>query len=363
MIDYENLNKLNETFEEEFKSFLNDFFKSGRYILGEQVKEFESEFCSFLNINECIGVANGLDAMLLSLKALDLDKGKEVLVPSNTYIATIIAVINAGLKPVLVEPDIKTYNIDTKILENHITQDTVAILPVHLYGLPCDMENICLLAKKYNLYVVEDCAQSHGATFQGKATGTFGDFGCFSFYPSKNLGALGDAGAIVTSDHSLAQKSYSLRNYGSEKKYHNKYIGHNSRLDEIQAGFLRIKLRYLEMINQHKKDLAEVYYNNLNNNIIKPHTEEGFDSVFHIFPVRHEDRDGLKKYLFNKGINTEIHYPIAPHNQKAFDGFFNPKDFPISQLIHDTILSLPISLIHSKEEVLEICKIINNYTK
>lgn len=361
MIDYENLNKLNKSFETELKDGFEDFLNRGQYILGEEVKLFESEFANFLLAKNCVGVANGLDAMILSLSALELKPGGEVLVQANTYFATILAILRAGLKPILIEPDIRTYNIDVSLIEKNITNDTVAILPVHLYGRSCDMDQIMAIAKKYNLYVIEDCAQSHGAKYKGKFTGTFGDMGCFSFYPTKNLGALGDAGAIVTSDDNWAAKCSSLRNYGSNKRYHNDYIGFNSRLDELQALFLRVKLKYLEKITDHKRELAQVYFENLSKSLILPNVDPDYYSVYHIFPVRTEKRDSMKEYLEKNGIYTDIHYPIPPHKQKALMDLYNQHSLPITEEIHKSILSLPISYIHSKKDIQLICKIINKY--
>ena len=360
MIDYENLGKLNAPFFQDFQESFKEILGSGWYILGHNVDKFEKEFANYLNTNHCIGVANGLDALILSLKALDLDKDSEVIVPSNTYIATILSILHAGLKPVLVEPDIQTYNIDPKKIEGKITPKTKVIMVVHLYGKSCDMHPILEICKKYNLFLVEDCAQSHGAKYNEQKTGTFGDFGCFSFYPTKNLGALGDAGAVVCKSEEMANKVKTLRNYGSKIKYNNEVVGYNSRLDEVQAGFLRIKLKKLDEINAHKRELATLYFKNLSDKVIKPIIKEDYFDVYHIFNIRHKKRDKLKDYLLENGIKTEIHYPVPPNKQKALQGIIDGK-YPISEEIHTTTLSLPLSFFHTKEDIISICEIINSF--
>ena len=362
MIEYENLNEANKPFEEEYKQTFTNFLNKGWYILGEQVELFEKEFAAYCGSKFCIGLASGLDALFLSLTALDLPKGSEVLVPSNTYIATILSIINAGLKPVLVEPKINTYNIDPESIAQHITPVTKAIMIVHLYGKPCEMTRIMEIAKEYSLPVIEDCAQAHGAECAGKKVGTFGKFGAFSFYPTKNLGALGDGGAITTDDEELNLKLRALRNYGSHTKYHNKYIGYNSRLDELQAAFLRIKLKKLDDINSHKRHLAELYFNNIKNpQIILPQIQSDITEVYHIFNVRHSDRNNLRKYLMSHNIQTEIHYPLCPHLQEAYVKFFTNQEFPVSEEIHKTTLSLPISYYHTSTDILRIIEVINQF--
>lgn len=361
MIEYENLKKVNEKFFDEYKKAFEDVLNSGWYILGENVKKFEEEFAKYLGVKHCIGVASGLDALILAIDALELPYDSEIIVPSNTYIATILAIVRNGLKPVLVEPDIRTYNIDPTKIEERITEKTRAIIVVHLYGKPCDMDPILDLAKKYNLYVIEDVAQAHGSKYKGKKTGTFG-IGCFSFYPTKNLGALGDAGAVVTDDDILAEKIKALRNYGSKKKYYNDYIGYNSRLDELQAIFLRIKLRFLDEINEHKRKLASIYLKNLADDFIKPVVDEDCYDVYHIFNVRHEKRDSLREYLLANGIITEIHYPIPPHKQESMKGIITG-EYPISEEIHNTTLSLPISYFHTEEDIIKICEVMNRWLK
>ena len=360
MIEYENLSKLNAPFFDEFKRSFESTLHGGWYVLGRNVVDFEQGFSDYVGVKHGIGVASGLDALLLALVALDLECGAEVIVPSNTYIATIIAIINAGLRPVLVEPDLTTYNIAADRIESAITDRTRAIMVVHLYGKVCDMDPIVALCQKHDLRLVEDCAQAHGAMYKGQHAGSFGDFGCFSFYPTKNLGALGDAGAIVCKDQELADKVRVLRNYGSVKKYHNDVAGYNSRLDEIQAGFLNIKLKALDEINDHKRLLASLYLQSLDDKFIKPVVHQDFKDVYHIFNIRHRERDKLRAHLLDHAIQTEIHYPIAPHQQKAMQGKFD-SSFPISSEIHETTLSLPISFFHTEEDVIRICEVINSF--
>lgn len=359
MIEYENLKLVNEKLFSEYKEKFDEFIKSGWYILGENVTHFEQEFASFCNTKHSIGVASGLDALILALDACKFPKGSEVIVPSNTYIATILAIIRNDLVPVLVEPELSTYNIDPLKIEEKITKKTKAILVVHLYGKACDMGSITNLAKIYNLKIIEDCAQAHGATFQNQKVGSFG-IGCFSFYPTKNLGALGDAGAITTDDDDLNIKFRTLRNYGSKVKYYNEEIGYNSRLDEIQAAFLSVKLKILDEINNHKRNLANIYLENLHDEFIKPHKDPDYFDVFHIFNVRHTKRDQLKQYLLEKNIKTEIHYPLPPHKQEAMTNLL-PGNYPISDMIHETTLSLPISYFHTDDDILEVCEAMNQW--
>jgi dTDP-4-amino-4,6-dideoxygalactose transaminase len=290
-----------------------------------------------------------------------MKQGSEVIVPSNTYIATIISIIQAGMKPILVEPDIKTYNIDPEKIESKITKKTKVILPVHLYGKSSDMGRIMEIAKENDLKVVEDCAQAHGAKFKGKTVGTFGDFGAFSFYPTKNLGSLGDAGAVTTDNEELAEKIRVLRNYGSRVKYYNEVVGYNSRLDEIQAAFLSIKLKKLDQINSHKRELAKVYLSNLNNKFTKPVVDSNYFDVYHIFNIRHKKRDELKEYLLKNNIKTEVHYPVSPNKQTAMKGIIDEVKCPISEEIHKTTLSLPISFFHSKEDIKQVIEVLNRF--
>lgn len=361
MIEYENLEKVNKKLFGQYKNSFDEFLESGWYVLGDNVSTFEHEFASFCDTKFAMGVASGLDALILAIDAFDFPKECEIIVPSNTYIATIIAIVRNGFKPVLVEPDIKTYNIDPFKIEEKITKNTKAILVVHLYGKPCEMDRIGELAKRYNLSIIEDCAQAHGAKFRGQKIGSFG-VGCFSFYPTKNLGALGDAGAITCNDEEYRDKIKSLRNYGSGKKYYNDYVGYNSRLDEIQAAFLSVKLEILDDITKHKRGLAEIYLKNLDDRFIKPMVDENYFDVYHIFNVRCDKRDELKAYLLENEIKTEIHYPLAPHKQKAMQSLIEG-EYPISEMIHNTTLSLPISYFHTKEDVLRVCEVMNRWLK
>jgi dTDP-4-amino-4,6-dideoxygalactose transaminase len=361
VIEYENLQKANRIFFEEYQQSLKETLNSGWFILGKNVEKFEQEFAAYNNNKFCVGVASGLDALILSLKAFDFKKRGEVLVPSNTYIATILSIIHAGLIPVLVEPDIKTYNIDPNLIEEKISSNTKAVMIVHLYGKSCDMDPIVSLCKKYNLALIEDCAQSHGAKYKGKNTGTFGEFGAFSFYPTKNLGALGDGGSVNTDDPELAKTIKRLRNYGSDVKYYNEIVGYNSRLDEVQAGFLSIKLKRLDEIISHKRKLADIYHKNLKDDFIKPVMHEDYFDVYHIYNVRHPQRDKLKEYLLKNEIKTDIHYPVPPHKQKAMVGIIKEKNFPISEEIHSTTLSLPISFLHAENDIYKVVEVMNRF--
>jgi len=361
MIEYENLAKLNQPFFEENLQAFKDTMQSGWYILGKKVKMFETEFADYCRVKHCIGVANGLDALQLALRAFDFEKGSEVLVPSNTYIATILSIVQNGLQPVLVEPDIATYNIDAKKIEEKITPKTKAILLVHLYGKVCEMDAILVLAKKYNLKVIEDCAQAHGAKYKDAKAGSFGDFGAFSFYPTKNLGALADAGAVTCDNDELADKIKTLRNYGSKVKYYNDVVGVNSRLDEVQAAFLSVKLKKLDAINVHKRILAGIYQKEIKQDFIKPVVDSDYYDVFHIYNIRHPKRDALKEYLLKKNIKTEIHYPLAPNKQKAMLGIIDNQPSPLAQEIHETTLSLPISYFHTKDDIYKVVETLNKF--
>ena len=360
MIEYENLGKLNAPFFEAYQKIFKKTLETGWYILGTNVLNFEKEYSRFIGTNYCIGLASGLDALSLALRCFEFPKGSEVIVPSNTYIATILSIVQNGFKPILVEPDISTYNIDPTKIEEKITSNTRAIMVVHLYGKCCQMDAIKVIANKYDLRIIEDCAQSHGAKYKEQIAGSFGDFGAHSFYPTKNLGALGDAGAATSNDPLLAEKLMALRNYGSRIKYVNEYVGYNSRLDEIQAGFLSIKLAELNAINEHKRKLANFYLINLNSDFIKPVTNEDYYDVYHIFNIRHPKRDHLKEYLLKQGIKTEIHYPIAPHKQKAMQEIIEGQ-YPISEEIHATTLSLPISYFHTEEDCFRVIESLNSF--
>jgi dTDP-4-amino-4,6-dideoxygalactose transaminase len=360
MIEYESLELANRPFVDEFRHTFDAVLKKGWYVLGSEVGRFEEEFSAFVGCKYCVGVGNGLDALTLSIRALDLPAGSEILVASNTYIATILAIVGSGHVPILIEPDIRTYNIDPQRVREAITRKTRAICVTHLYGKPCRMDAICGLARENGLAVIEDCAQSHGASLNGRTTGTFGDAGCFSFYPTKNLGALGDAGAVTTDDLTLANRLRALRNYGSQRKYENVIVGVNSRLDELQAAFLRVKLRHLPEITAQKRRLASIYFNSLPPQVILPLREPDTFDVFHIFPVRCDRRDELRAYLLENNIKTEVHYPIAPHRQQAMKGILSG-DYPIADEIHRTELSLPISYATTAEQVAEVCKALEGF--
>ena len=363
MVEYENLNKVNKPFEEGYKNFLCEFLNKGFYILGEQVELFEKEFAAYCGSKYCVGVASGLDALFLSIKALNIPEGSEIIVPSNTYIATILSIINARCRPVLAEPALSTYNIAPDEIEKKISEKTRAIVVVHLYGRSCEMDAICEIAARHNLPVIEDCAQAHGAVYKNKKVGSWGRLGAFSFYPTKNLGALGDGGGITTDDEELAIKLRALRNYGSKKKYYNEYIGVNSRLDELQAGFLRIKLRHLNEMNEHKISLAKEYHSYIKNeNIVLPAEDKNGKAVFHIFNIRTDKRDELKTFLLSNGIKSEIHYPVAPHLQRGYKSFFAGEKYPLSETIHATTLSLPVSSFHTEEDVQYVSEIINLFS-
>jgi dTDP-4-amino-4,6-dideoxygalactose transaminase len=319
--------------------------ESGWYILGEEVEKFENEFATYCGVKHCVGVGNGLEALHLILRAYGIGAGDEVIVPANTYIATWLAVSYAGAIPVPVEPSIMTYNLDPKLVEAAITPRTKAILPVHLYGQPADMDPLLEIAAKHGLKVVEDAAQVHGATYKGRLAGSLCDAAGWSFYPGKNLGAMGDAGAITTNDAELADRIRVLRNYGSRVKYYNEIKGYNSRLDSLHAAFLRVKLPYLNDWNQRRKSVASFYLNELSGlpGLILPIIPEGMDPSWHLFVVRHTNRDQLQKHLAEAGIGTLIHYPVPPHLSDAYAEMgMKLGDFPLTEEIANTILSLPI---------------------
>lgn len=361
MIEYENLGKLNKPFFAAYEKVFKETLESGWYILGTRVQAFEQEFADYCNVSQCVGVANGLDALTLALRAFDFEKGSEVIVPSNTYIATILSIVQNGLKPILVEPDIETYNIDPKKIEEKITPATKAIMVVHLYGKVCDMNSIIAIANKYNLKLIEDCAQAHGATYKSKKAGSFGDYGAFSFYPTKNLGAIADAGAVTTNNNELSEKIRVLRNYGSKVKYYNEQVGYNSRLDEVQAAFLSVKLKSLDKINEHKQKLAKLYLQGLKSDFIKPQVHADYSDVYHIFNIRHPKRDALKEYLLKNEIKTDIHYPVAPSKQKAMVGILDNQQTPIAEEIHATTLSLPISYYHTEQDIHKVIEVMNKF--
>lgn len=361
MIEYENLGQLNKPFAEEYRRQLDAVLQSGWFILGAQVKEFERSFAAYCGSQHCLGVANGLDALTLALRSYGFQPGDEVLVPSNTYIATVLSILQCGLKPVLVEPELATYNMNPALIESAITKRTVAIMVVHLYGKCAAMDQITPLARKHKLVLIEDCAQAHGASVKGKKAGTFGDFGAFSFYPTKNLGALGDGGCLTTDSDALRTKIAYLRNYGSDRKYYNEVIGVNSRLDELQAAFLRVKLRSLDKINEHKRSLAALYQHGLKSDFIKPVVHPDYYDVYHIYNVRHPRRDALREYLEKSGVKTEIHYPVPPHQQKAMLHYFEGARFPLAEEIHKTTLSLPVSYMHTADDVSRVIELMNKF--
>lgn len=358
-IEYESLLHTNTKFTDAYVLAFKSVLESGWYVLGDKVKSFETEFAHYSETKHCIGVASGLDALMLALKVYGFPVGSEVIVPSNTYIATILAILHCNLKPVLVEPQLDTYNINPQLLEGSITSKTKAIMVVHLYGKVCNMESIMDIAHKYQLPVIEDCAQAHGATFKGKQAGSFGT-GAFSFYPTKNLGALGDAGAITTQDDELARKFRAMRNYGSEIKYQNDYVGFNSRLDEVQAALLSVKLKFLTEITNHKRKLAAIYLSELKNDYVCPVVSDDYFDVYHIFNIRHPQRDRIKAYLLDQGIKSEIHYPIPPDKQKAMQGLIKG-NYPVSDEIHATTLSLPISFGHTEEDIRRVVETLNRF--
>lgn len=368
-IPYEDLRRLNSLFRDELNEAARRTIDSGWYILGSEVKKFEEKFAEFNGSAYCVGVASGLDALILSLAAFEFESGSEVIVPANTYIATILAIVHNGLKPVLVEPDQDTYNIDPDRIEKKITPRTKAIMVVHLYGKPCEMRQIQEIATRHGLKIIEDCAQAHGAEYDGIKTGNFGHCNAFSFYPTKNLGALGDAGAVTTQDPLLAEKVRKLRNYGSHIKYQNDLIGYNSRLDEMQAAFLSVKLKRLDDITAHKRKIAAIYDEQLKSHIIKPSRQENIKDVFHIYAIRSPRRDELREHLKTHGIGSEIHYPIAPHKQSAIKNLrarglidFSDDEFPISQEIHETEISLPISYFHTADDVSKVVEAVNLFS-
>lgn len=347
----------------ELREAFERVFANSWYIEGQEDDKFEKEFAAFCNTSFCVGTGNGLDSLMLSLKALGIKEGDEVIVPSNTYIATALAVTYCGAKPVLVEPNIRTFNINPSLIEEKITDKTKAIMPVHLYGQPCDMDPIMEIAKKHKLYVVEDCAQAHGAKYKGQVIGSFGDAAGFSFYPGKNLGALGDAGAVVTNDEKIATMVRSLGNYGSDYKYHHIYKGNNSRLDEMQAAFLSAKLPTLDKVNENRRVTARKYLEGIKNpSVILPYVNPDTNPVWHIFGIRCKRRAELEKFLNDKEISTNKHYPIPMHLQECYkDLGFNKGDFPIAEEISETELSIPMYYGMTDEEVQYVIDAINEF--
>lgn len=347
----------------ELRSAFERVYSRSWYIEGVEGQLFEETFAKYCNMKYAVGCGNGLDALMLILKALNIKEGDEVIVPSNTYIATALAVTYTGATPIFIEPDIRTFNIDPYRIEESITSKTRAIIPVHLYGQPCEMDLIMEIAQKHNLFVIEDCAQAHGATYKGKKVGSFGIASGFSFYPGKNLGALGDAGAVVTNNKEIAEKIRAIGNYGSDYKYHHIYKGNNSRLDEIQAGFLSAKLPSLDKVNENRRYIAQRYDDGINNPvIIKPFIIPEARSVFHIYGIRTRRRDELEKYLNNFDIGTNKHYPIPIHLQNCYkDLGFKQGDYPIAEEISATELSLPMYYGMNEEEINYVIDAINSF--
>ncbi|WP_019415891.1 DegT/DnrJ/EryC1/StrS aminotransferase family protein [Paenisporosarcina sp. TG20] len=362
MITFLNLKKVNAQYENELKEAAARVIDSGWYILGQEVKEFEQEFADYCGVKHCIGVSNGLDALKLILKAYGYGPGDEIIVPSNTYIASILAISEVGATPILVEPNFNTYNINPSQIEKFITKNTKAILVVHLYGRSVDIDTIQKIADRYHLKVIEDSAQAQGAIYKGRKTGSLGDAAGFSFYPGKNLGALGDAGAVTTNDSKLANDIYTLRNYGSHKKYENIYKGYNHRLDEMQAAFLRVKLKYLDKENQVRREIAKEYLTSINNPLITlpSVSKHMLENVWHVFVIRTAERDRLQSYLTNQDIQTVIHYPKPPHLQEAYKEM-NSKKYPISEQMHKELLSLPLSPVQSKVDTKKIIEVVNHF--
>lgn len=345
VVKFYSMASMNELIHEEVVKSFSNFFVNSNYILGPNVEKFEKEYSNYNGTQFCIGTSNGLDSLILCLKSLNIGKGDEVIVPSNTFIATVLAVIHCGATPIFIEPDIKTYNLNHCLLENVLTSKTRAVIAVNLYGNPCDFSSILKFTQKNKIYLIEDNAQAQGASWEGKLTGSFGDVNAVSFYPGKNLGAYGDAGAVTTNSKELDKIIRSLRNYGSSKKYENEFIGHNFRLDECQAGFLSIKLKYLVNWNNERIKTAKIYFNELSNieGLILPTILKNAKSVFHIFNIRTSKRDKLKEFLAKNGIETLIHYPIPPHLQVCLKHLnFKEGSFPIAEELAQTSLSLPI---------------------
>ena len=349
-------------YQEEFEKKAIDVLRSGWYVLGNEVKSFENEFANYTGAKHCVGLASGLDALWIAFRVLGIGAGDEVIVQGNTYIASVMGITMNGATPVFVEPD-EYFNIDASKIEEKITERTKAILVVHLYGQASNMAPIVELAKKYNLRLVEDCAQSHGACFNGKMTGTFGDIGCFSFYPSKNLGAFGDAGAIVTDDEKIAEDVRVFRNYGSEKRYYNRVVGTNSRLDEMQAGLLRVRLSHMSELEEEKRRICDRYLKELHNDKIQlPKIREGATHIWHQFVIRCKERDELIAYLDEKGIGTIIHYPIPPHLSEAYQYLgLDEGSLPITESCAKEVLSIPLYNGMKKEEQDMVIEAINNF--
>lgn len=365
MVEFLNLKRLNLEMETELQEAFTGVLRSGWFIRGKEVEQFEAEFAAYQKVKHCISVANGLDALILVLRAWKemglLHEGDEVLVPANTYIASLLAITENRLVPILIEPDPSTFNIDLKLIENSITIKSKVILPVHLYGRICAMDDMMALSEKYNLLVLEDTAQAHGSELNGKKAGSWGHASGYSFYPGKNLGALGDGGAITTDNLELAKVIKCIANYGSHVKYFNEYKGINSRLDEVQAAVLRVKLRYLDLQNAKRQSIAKRYLSGIDNKLIQlPSMPASKCHVWHLFVTRSEYRDQFAKHLSNSKIGNMIHYPVPPHKQNAYKEF-NQLSFPITESIHEQVLSLPMDPNLTDEEVLKVISAVNTF--
>lgn len=349
-------------YQEEFENKALEVLRSGWYVLGNEVKSFEEEFSSYVGAKYCVGLASGLDALWIAFRVLGIGQGDEVIVQGNTYIASVMGITINGATPVFVEPD-EYFNIDASKIEEKITDKTRAILVVHLYGQASNMSPIMGLAKKYDLKVVEDCAQSHGAKFEGQTTGTFGDIGCFSFYPSKNLGAFGDGGAIVTNNPELDEAVRVFRNYGSEKRYYNRVVGTNSRLDEMQAGLLRVRLSHMKELEDEKRSICNRYLAEINNKeLTLPKIREGATHIWHQFVIRCDKRDKLIKHLDERGIGSIIHYPIPPHLSEAYEYLgISEGSLPITENYARTVLSIPLYIGMSDEEQSYTIEVLNEF--
>ncbi|MEY4541279.1 MAG: hypothetical protein RLZZ306_3036 [Bacteroidota bacterium] len=360
-IPFLSLKAINQIYEAQIEKIVTETLSSGWYILGDRLKQFETEFAQYCGVKHCIGVANGLDALTIILKASEFPENSEIIVPANSYIATILSVSNANLIPVPVEPNLNDYLIDCQAIECKITPKTKAILVTHLYGKCCEMDKINSLAKKHNLKVFEDAAQAHGAIYKGKKAGNLSDGAGFSFYPSKNLGAMGDAGAITTNDDALAERIKALRNYGSDKKYVFDFQGYNSRLDEIQAAILNLKLPDLNTQNEVRRNIAKRYLTEIiNPKINLPDDTTVENDAWHLFVIRTDERDNFRNFLSEKGIGTDIHYPIPPHKQLAYQEWQN-LSFPITEIIHQQGVSLPLNTVLTQKEISYIIENINKF--
>ena len=367
MIKFLDLQKINAQFQKELKIASDRVIESGWYVMGKELETFEKSYANLCNVKFALGVANGLDALRLIFRGyLELgvmSKGDEVIVPANTYIASVLSITDNDLVPVFVEPNLETYNLDSNKIEAAITNKTKAVLTVHLYGQNSINDRMLEICSKNNLKLIEDSAQSHGAKWEDKISGGIGDAAGHSFYPGKNLGALGDAGAVTTNDQLLAKTISALRNYGSEKKYENIYQGINSRLDEIQAAFLNVKLKYIQNDIDCRRKIADYYLENIKNlEIILPKVNEIKGHVWHLFVIRTSNREKLQEYLLKKGVQTMIHYPIPPHKQESYK-IFNHLNFPISEQVHNEVLSLPLSAVMNQKEISNVVSSINSYNK